>query len=113
MSLPEASGSSLPSSASFHVAAPQSSGATPGSVRPSAPATSGAQPFVERRRPVDPGSGQPERRQFGSSHANLSEDGRELALAIDRYKIEHHRRYLTCDEMLVVLSALGYSKQGQ
>ncbi|TWT94361.1 hypothetical protein [Neorhodopirellula pilleata] len=51
-----------------------------------------------------------ERRQFGSSHTGLSGEGRELAAAIDAYKLEHRRRYITCDEMLVVLSSLGYSK---
>jgi hypothetical protein len=49
-----------------------------------------------------------ERRQFGSSHAGLSAEGRELAAAIDAYKLQHHRRYITCDEMLVVLGSLGY-----
>ena len=38
------------------------------------------------------------------------EAGRELAVAIDEYKVEHHRRYLTCDEMLSVMTALGYEK---
>jgi hypothetical protein len=59
------------------------------------------------------GAGQPgsrERRQFGSSHYGLSENGRELALAIDQYKVRHHRRYITCDEMLAVLTSLGYRK---
>ncbi|MCC9599804.1 hypothetical protein LOC67_04455 [Stieleria sp. JC731] len=51
-----------------------------------------------------------ERRQFGSSHDGLSHAGRELALAIDRYKLQHHRRYITCDEMLHVISQLGYRK---
>jgi hypothetical protein len=40
----------------------------------------------------------------------LSEDGCELAAAIDRYKMQHHRRYITCDEMLIVMRELGYSK---
>lgn len=68
--------------------------------------------FVDRRSPAQDrdGNGKSERRQFGSSHAGLSEDGRELALAIDQYKVSHHRRYLTCDEMLSVLRSLGYSK---
>ncbi|MEM9646492.1 MAG: hypothetical protein AAF989_15985 [Planctomycetota bacterium] len=52
----------------------------------------------------------PERRQFGSSHSGLTDNGRELALAIDRYKLEHHRRYITCDEMLSVLHSLGYER---
>lgn len=51
-----------------------------------------------------------ERRQFGSSHTGLSSEGRELAAAIDAYKLEHRRRYITCDEMLVVLRSLGYAK---
>ena len=67
--------------------------------------------FIDRRGLADgEKSARPERRQFGSSHAGLSDDGRELALAIDAYKSQHHRRYLTCDEMLRVLSNLGYAK---
>ncbi|TWU57413.1 hypothetical protein [Rubripirellula reticaptiva] len=66
--------------------------------------------FVDRRTLAANVPGRSERRQFGSSHAGLTDDGRELALAIDQYKIEHHRRYLTCDEMLDVMTSLGYSK---
>ena len=68
-----------------------------------------AKSFVDRRSPGDYTVG-PERRQFGSSHVGLSEDGRELALAIDEYIFQHHRRYITCDEMLSILSKLGYQK---
>ena len=58
-----------------------------------------------------PPSGQhTERRQFGSSHAGLSPAGRELAAAIDRYKLQFRRRYITCDEMLLVLRELGYER---
>jgi hypothetical protein len=101
MSLPQASGTSA-LSPSTHV--------------PSSPPVVASQSvresgFVDRRSTPTGASGRPERRQFGSSHAELSEAGRELALAIDRYKIAHHRRYLTCDEMLKVLSDLGYAKQ--
>ncbi len=67
--------------------------------------------FVDRRQPALDGNHNPaERRQFGSSHTGLSDEGRELALAIDQYKVQHHRRYLTCDEMLSVICDLGYSK---
>ncbi len=69
------------------------------------------QPFVDRRSASGSTRRGSERRQFGSSHTGLSEAGRELAVAIDQYKIQHHRRYLTCDEMLRVLSHLGYSRQ--
>lgn len=67
--------------------------------------------FVDRRR-NDGGrsDGKSERRQFGSSHAALSESGRELAAAIDQYKISNHRRYITCDEMLTVINELGYAR---
>ena len=65
--------------------------------------------FVDRRRQQQ-GETRGERRQFGSSHLDLSEDARELALAIDQYKVENHRRYLTCDEMLAVIQSLGYRK---
>ncbi|MGB7326305.1 MAG: hypothetical protein WBD31_15635 [Rubripirellula sp.] len=66
--------------------------------------------FVDRRTLASNVPGRSERRQFGSSHVGLTDNGRELALAIDQYKIEHHRRYLTCDEMLDVMTSLGYSK---
>ena len=66
--------------------------------------------FVDRRQQDGSGAGM-ERRQFGNSHSDLTEAGRELALAIDQYKVTHHRRYLTCDEMLVVLGQLGYHKE--
>lgn len=65
--------------------------------------------FVDRRSPGNYAVGT-ERRQFGSSHADLSDAGRELALAIDAYKVQNHRRYITCDEMLSVLTKLGYQK---
>lgn len=67
--------------------------------------------FVDRRRSTNGVPARSERRQFGSSHYGLTDDGRELALAIDQYKVEHHRRYLTCDEMLAVIVSLGYTKQ--
>ena len=66
--------------------------------------------FVDRRSTATAGQQQAERRQFGSSHSRLSPAGRELAVAIDEYKVQHHRRYLTCDEMLSVMTALGYEK---
>ncbi len=67
----------------------------------------------DRRSLASARAGRPgmERRQFGSSHAGLSAEGRELAAAIDTYKLQHHRRYITCDEMLVVLGSLGYEQK--
>lgn len=70
----------------------------------------GPESFVDRRRSQGNALGRSERRQFGSSHSGLSDAGHELALAIDQYKAQHHRRYLTYDEMLMVIRELGYSK---
>jgi hypothetical protein len=67
--------------------------------------------FVDRRSAATVGQQQAERRQFGSSHNGLSPNGLELAVAIDEYKVQNHRRYLTCDEMLSVITTLGYRKK--
>lgn len=65
--------------------------------------------FVNRREAGTKASSS-ERRQFASSHQGLSEDARELALAIDGYKLQHRRRYITFEEMLHVIRDLGYHK---
>lgn len=62
------------------------------------------------RRQQSGNAGNGERRQFGNSYHNLSEDGKKLAEAIDTYKLEHHRRYITTDELLGVLGRLGYKR---
>lgn len=51
-----------------------------------------------------------ERRQFANSHDDLSPPARELANAIDQYKLLHRRRFITYEEMLGVISELGYAK---
>lgn len=68
-------------------------------------------PFVDRR-VNDPSVGRPshERRQFSNSHQELSPDARELAQAIDEYKLMHRRRFITYEEMLCVVKSLGYRK---
>ena len=67
--------------------------------------------FIDRRS-YDFGVGAPdrERRQFANSHTELSSDARELALAIDEYKLIHRRRFITFEEMLGVIHSLGYRK---
>ena len=64
-------------------------------------------PLPPARTSQSPGA---ERRQFASNHETLSPAGRELALAIDQYKLEHHRKFVNHDEMLQVILALGYRK---
>jgi hypothetical protein len=67
--------------------------------------------FVDRRA-NDPDSSRPttERRQFANSHEELSPEARELAQAIDEYKLVHRRRFITYEEMLGVVRALGYHR---
>ena len=67
--------------------------------------------FVDRRT-YEPRSApmNRERRQFSNSHAGLSPDARELAMAIDEYKLVHRRRFITYEEMLSVVRSLGYQK---
>ena len=68
--------------------------------------------FVDRRN-YNPAVTLPdagERRQFSNSHDDLSPDVRELAVAIDEYKLRHRRRFITYEEMLTVVQSLGYHK---
>ena len=67
--------------------------------------------FVDRRQTSSPGASGAERRQFGNTHYGLSPAARELAEAIDSYKLQHRRRYVTYEEMLQVITKLGYVKQ--
>jgi hypothetical protein len=69
------------------------------------------EPFVDRRNyTVQTGAPQRERRQFTNSHEDLTPDARELAQAIDSYKLVHRRRFITYEEMLAVVKSLGYRK---
>ena len=67
--------------------------------------------FVERRSAASPDS-QParERRQFANSHEELTPEAAELANAIDGYKLQHRRRFITFEEMLAVIKSLGYQR---
>ena len=51
-----------------------------------------------------------ERRQFGNSYEELSPPARELARAMDEYKVRHRRRFISYEEMLAVIQDLGYHK---
>ena len=74
-------------------------------------ATFPPRPFIDRRG-VDEPSGPPgvERRQFASNYDELSAEARDLALAIDNYKLAHRRRFITHEELLFVFKQLGYRK---
>jgi hypothetical protein len=68
--------------------------------------------FVDRRQPESAVVVPPiiERRQFANSHDDLSPPAKELATAIDEYKLRHRRRFISCEELLGVIHQLGYKK---
>jgi len=67
--------------------------------------------FIDRRGPVQLAD-QPlfERRQFANSYEELSPEAADLARAIDGYKVQHRRRFVTFEEMLSVIKSLGYKR---
>ena len=73
---------------------------------------SSVEPFVDRRNYAAPPANAPprERRQFTNSHEDLSPEARDLAQAIDSYKLIHRRRFITYEEMLAVVKSLGYKR---
>lgn len=74
-------------------------------------ATLAPESFVERRSQSYPGSAPfIERRQFANSYDELSPEAAELARAIDGYKVQHRRRFITFEEMLSVIKSLGYRR---
>ena len=68
-------------------------------------------PFTDRRdHATQEQSPTGERRQFTSTHDDLSPDAKELAQAIDHYKSRHRRRFITFEEMMTVIKSLGYHR---
>ena len=75
-------------------------------------------PFIQRRgmgsspggASEGPPSGVERRNQFGNSYEGLSPDAQELAEAIDQYKLQNRRRFITYEEMLFVIKSLGYHR---
>ena len=77
----------------------------------SASATIAHESFVDRRGSSLPGNAPVlERRQFANTYDELSPDAAELARAIDGYKVQHRRRFITFEEMLAVIKSLGYTR---
>ncbi len=52
-----------------------------------------------------------ERRQFSDGHNHLSPEAAEVGRAVDQYKLENHRRFVTYEELLAVIKSLGYEKR--
>jgi hypothetical protein len=68
--------------------------------------------FVDRRGPAQQDGGPMfERRQFANSYEELSPEAADLARAIDSYKVQHRRRFVTFEEMLAVIKSLGYTRR--
>lgn len=67
--------------------------------------------FVDRRQNAETSrpSG-PDRRQFRDGHLASRPEVRELAEAIDQYKLRHRRRFITFEELYDVIVNLGYAK---
>ena len=71
----------------------------------------GTENFQDRRNyTAQAGAPGSERRQFTNTYDELSPDARELAQAIDAYKLMHRRRFITFEEMLAVMKEIGYRK---
>ncbi len=69
-----------------------------------------AAPFIDRRSYQAIAAPLCERRQFSNSHEELSPAARQLAQAVDGYKLAHRRRFITYEELLGVVESLGYRK---
>ncbi|MCA8985193.1 MAG: hypothetical protein R3C12_06785 [Planctomycetaceae bacterium] len=50
------------------------------------------------------------RRQFSNSYNSGRPEVDELARAVDQYKLQHRRRFITYEELYDVMSQLGYHK---
>ena len=66
--------------------------------------------FVDRRADNSDTPVSGERRQFTNSYSELSTEAAELANSIDSYKLQHRRRFINYEEMLSVITSLGYHK---
>jgi hypothetical protein len=67
--------------------------------------------FVERRqRDFGAAPSGAERRQFRDGDRSARPEVSELANAVDDYKIAHHRRFITFEELFDVMTSIGYHK---
>ena len=66
--------------------------------------------FVERRQRDAGAKSVPERRQFRDGDRSARPEVAEFANAVDDYKIAHHRRFITFEELYDVMTSLGYHR---
>jgi len=48
--------------------------------------------------------------QFGVGYDEFEREAKELADALEQYKLIHRRRYISFEEMLAILHSLGYKR---
>jgi len=65
--------------------------------------------FVNRRE-SDNGAGGRERRQFRDGNRSARPEVAELADAVDTYKLDNRRRFITFEELFDLMQGLGYHK---
>ena len=73
--------------------------------------TFGKQTIIDDRRSSNSDYSGPERRQFRDSHSEMNPQVSELAQAVDQYKLNHRRRFITYEELHSVIIGLGYKKE--
>ena len=66
--------------------------------------------FVDRRQPDRGMEGGRERRQFRDGNRSDRPEVAELADAVDNYKLQNRRRFITFEELFDVIAGLGYHK---
>lgn len=66
--------------------------------------------FLDRRQSVVEGPPGVERRQFADGREGTRPEVKELAEAVDQYKLRHRRRFITFEELYDVMVSLGYRK---
>ena len=66
--------------------------------------------FVDRRKLNQGNRSGVERRQFRDGNRSLRPEVAELADAVDSYKMQNRRRFITFEELLDVVTGLGYHK---
>jgi hypothetical protein len=66
--------------------------------------------FTDRRQFVHDVPPNAERRQFADGRDGTRPEVKELAEAVDQYKLRHRRRFITFEELYDVMASLGYRK---
>ena len=66
--------------------------------------------FHDRRRSEQGSECGRERRQFRDGNCSARPEVAELADAVDHYKLQNRRRFITFEELFDVIQTLGYHK---